>query len=707
METIQIISKEMKLSRADVSAVATLLDQGNTVPFIARYRKEKTGSLDEVAITAIRDQIEILNALSDRKDAILKSLKERDLLTQTLLADVQSASLMTDLEDLYEKYRPKKRTRAQMAKEKGLEPLSIFLLEQLNLCPLSEARNYISSEKQVESAEAAIEGARDIVAEIINEDVEIRTAIRKLFVGTAQIQSRVKKGKETQGIKFKDYFDWSELAFKAPSHRIMAMLRGQNESVLRVHVMPDEKRALSLIEKKYVKNQSRAALEIKSAVKNSYKRLLSKSIEKECMNELKARADDTAVTVFADNLKALLLSAPIGQKKILAIDPGFRTGCKVVCLDAQGQLLHHDLIFPHHGNGQKAKAVLLSLVSTYEINAIAVGNGTAGRETEAFVKGLNLGHPIHIVMVDESGASIYSASKVAREEFPNYDITVRGAVSIGRRLMDPLAELVKLDPKSIGVGQYQHDVDQKLLKKSLDDVVVSCVNKVGVEANTASRELLARVSGMNETTAANMVRFRNENGPFKSRRAFLNIPRFGPKAFEQAAGFLRIHNAVNPLDRSGIHPESYKVVEKIAGDVGMGIEDLMLNAEKVSKIDLNQYVTDTVGIPTLKDIVKELVNPGRDPREKFQSFSFDDTIHDIKDLVSGMVVPGIVTNVTAFGAFVDIGVHRDGLVHISQMADRFVKDPNEIVIVRQAVVVTVIEVDVKRERISLSMKKNR
>lgn len=707
METIQIISKEMKLSRADVSAVATLLDQGNTVPFIARYRKEKTGSLDEVAITAIRDQIEILNALSDRKDAILKSLKERDLLTQTLLADVQSASLMTDLEDLYEKYRPKKRTRAQMAKEKGLEPLSIFLLEQLNLCPLSEARNYISSEKQVESAEAAIEGARDIVAEIINEDVEIRTAIRKLFVGTAQIQSRVKKGKETQGIKFKDYFDWSELAFKAPSHRIMAMLRGQNESVLRVHVMPDEKRALSLIEKKYVKNQSRAALEIKSAVKNSYKRLLSKSIEKECMNELKARADDTAVTVFADNLKALLLSAPIGQKKILAIDPGFRTGCKVVCLDAQGQLLHHDLIFPHHGNGQKAKAVLLSLVSTYEINAIAVGNGTAGRETEAFVKGLNLGHPIHIVMVDESGASIYSASKVAREEFPNYDITVRGAVSIGRRLMDPLAELVKLDPKSIGVGQYQHDVDQKLLKKSLDDVVVSCVNKVGVEANTASRELLARVSGMNETTAANMVCFRNENGPFKSRRAFLNIPRFGPKAFEQAAGFLRIHNAVNPLDRSGIHPESYKVVEKIAGDVGMGIEDLMLNAEKVSKIDLNQYVTDTVGIPTLKDIVKELVNPGRDPREKFQSFSFDDTIHDIKDLVSGMVVPGIVTNVTAFGAFVDIGVHRDGLVHISQMADRFVKDPNEIVIVRQAVVVTVIEVDVKRERISLSMKKNR
>jgi len=692
----------MNLSSTQVSAVAQLLDQGCTIPFIARYRKEKTGSLDEVVIADIRDRIENLGALNHRKDAILKSLKERDLLTQELLTDIQKASSITVLEDLYEKYRPKKRTRAQMAREKGLEPLSMFLLDQSTLCPVSEAKKYISSEKAIETAEAALGGARDIIAEIINEDVEIRTAIRKLFVDTAQIQSRLKKGKETDGAKFKDYFEWSEIAFKAPSHRILAMLRGQNGSILQVHVMPDEKRALSLIEKKYVINQSRSALEVKSSVKDSYKRLLSKSIEKECLNELKARADETAIHVFAENLKALLLSAPMGQKKIISIDPGFRTGCKLVCLDAQGQLLHHDLIFPHHGDDHKAKETVLSHVNTYGIEAIAVGNGTAGRETEAFIKKLGLDHSIHIVMVDESGASIYSASKVAREEFPNHDITVRGAVSIGRRLMDPLAELVKLDPKSIGVGQYQHDVDQKLLRKSLDDVVISCVNQVGVEANTASRELLSRVSGMNETTAANMVRFRNENGPFKSRKTFLKVPRLGPKAFEQAAGFLRIHTAVNPLDRSGIHPESYKIVEKMAKDVGLDVADLMQNAEKVNAIDLNRYVTDTTGLPTLRDIVKELVNPGRDPRKKFETVSFDDTIHDIKDLVSGMVVPGIVTNVTAFGAFVDIGVHQDGLVHISQMADRFVKDPNEIVTVRQAVAVTVLEVDVKRKRISLS-----
>ena len=415
-------------------------------------------------------------------------------------------------------------------------------------------------------------------------------------------------------------------------------------------------------------------------------------------------ADETAINIFAGNLKELLLSAPMGQKRILAIDPGFRTGCKVVCLDAQGQLLHHDLIFPHHNNDEKAKKIVLNLVKTYKIEAIAIGNGTAGRETEAFVKGLDLDSNIHIVMVDESGASIYSASKLAREEFPDHDITVRGAVSIGRRLLDPLAELVKLDPKSIGVGQYQHDVDQKLLRKSLDDVVVSCVNQVGVEANTASRELLSQVSGLNDTIAANMVLFRNENGPFRSRKDFLKVPRLGPKAFEQAAGFLRIHNAGNPLDRSGIHPESYKIVEKMAKDVGLSIEDLMMNSLEITRIQLARYVTETIGMPTLKDIVKELASPGRDPRKEFQAFSFDNTIHDIKDLVPGMKVPGIVTNVTAFGAFVDIGVHQDGLVHISQLADRFVKDPNEIVTVRQAVIVTILEKDVKRKRISLSMK---
>jgi len=703
---INIISSEMKLSNSQVSAVAGLLDQGATIPFIARYRKEVTQSLDEVAIAGIRDRIEQLNALNNRKEAILKSLKERELLTGQLLSDIQNTLLITDLEDIYEKYRPKKRTRAQIAMEKGLEPLATFLLKQSNQDVLLEAERYVSSQKEVESVEKALSGAKDIIAQTINEDVNVRTRIRKLFFNTAQINSSVKKGKEEEGIKFKDYFDWSETAFKAPSHRILAMLRGQNESILSVHVLPDQEKALNLIEKLFVKNQSGSVLEIKSAIKDSYKRLLSKSIEKESVGELKAKADEISINVFAGNLKELLLSAPLGQKRTLAIDPGFRTGCKVVCLDAQGNLLHHDLIFPHHNSDEKAGKIIFNLVKTYNIEAIAIGNGTAGRETEAFVNSLGLAGKIHIVMVDESGASIYSASKITREEFPYHDITVSGAVSIGRRLLDPLAELVKLDPKSIGVGQYQHDVDQKLLKKALDDVVVSCVNQVGVEANTASRELLCRVSGLNDTIAANMVRFRNENGPFKSRKNFLKVPRLGPKAFEQAAGFLRIHNAEHPLDKSGIHPESYRVVEEMAKDVGHGIEDLMMNTGEIKKIDLNHYVTDTIGMPTLKDIVKELASPGRDPRKEFQTFSFDDTIHDIKDLVPGMKVPGIVTNVTAFGAFVDIGVHQDGLVHISQMANRFVKDPNEVAVVRQTVNVTVLEVDVKRKRISLSMKKS-
>ncbi|MBT7631755.1 MAG: RNA-binding transcriptional accessory protein, partial [Desulfobacula sp.] len=557
MKIINSISLEMKLGQAQVSAVAQLLEQGATIPFIARYRKEKTGSLDEVVIAAIRDRIEQLNALNDRKESILKSLKERELLTPGLLADIQNADSMIDLEDYYEKFRPKKTTRAQMAKEKGLEPFAIFLLNQSDHDPLVEAEKYILMEKEVESVEDALSGARDIIAEIINEDVQIRGSVRELFLKNAQIRSRVKKGKQEEGIKFKDYFDWTEIACKAPSHRILAMLRGQKESILTMHILPGEETALFLIEKLYIKNQSRSALEVKKAIKDSYKRLLSKSIEKEYIHQLKSTADETAISIFAGNLKELLLSAPMGQKKILAIDPGFRTGCKVVCLDAQGQLVHHDLIFPHQNNDGKAKKIILNIVKTYKIEAIAIGNGTAGRETEAFIKGLDLDTSIHIVMVDESGASIYSASKTAREEFPDYDITVRGAISIGRRLLDPLAELVKLDPKSIGVGQYQHDVDQKLLKKSLDDVVISCVNKVGVEANTASRKLLAHVSGFNDTIAANMVRFRNENGPFRSRREFLKVPRLGPKAFEQAAGFLRIHNAASPLDRSGIHPEAY------------------------------------------------------------------------------------------------------------------------------------------------------
>ena len=706
MKIIDSISSEMNLETARVSAVVQLLDQGATIPFIARYRKEVTQSLDEVAIADIRDRIEQLTALNNRKEAIFKSLKERELLTEALLADIQNTRSIIELEDIYEKYRPKKRTRAQMAREKGLEPLAAFLWQQSDQNPLREAEKYLSSQKEVESVEEALSGARDIIAQNVNEDVDVRAGIRKLFSDTAQIQSRVKKTKEEEGIKFKDYFDWSETAVKTPSHRILAMLRGQNESILSVRILPDEERAIHLIESRIIKNKSLSAQEVKSAIKDSYKRLLSKSIEKECISELKAKADEIAIGVFAGNLKELLLSAPLGQKRTLAIDPGFRTGCKVVCLDAQGNLLHHDLIFPHFNNDEKAKKIVLTLVKKYAIEAIAIGNGTAGRETDAFVKSLGLDSHIHIVMVDESGASIYSASKIAREEFPDHDITVRGAVSIGRRLLDPLAELVKLDPKSIGVGQYQHDVDQKLLKKSLDDVVISCVNQVGVEANTASRELLCRVSGLNDTIAANMIQFRNENGPFASRKDFLKVPRLGPKAFEQAAGFLRLHTAKLALDKSGIHPESYKIVDKMAKDAGLGIEDLMMNTEKITKIDLNRYITDTIGLPTLKDIVKELASPGRDPRKEFKAFSFDDTIHDIKDLVPGMKVPGIVTNVTAFGAFVDIGVHQDGLVHISQMADRFVKDPNEIVSVRQAVMVTILEIDVKRKRISLSMKEN-
>ena len=705
MEAIHIISRELNLSVENVSAVVKLLEEGATIPFIARYRKERTGSLDEVAIGMIRDRMEQIKALDERKTSIIKSLTERDLLTEKLLEGIQAASSMTGLEDLYEKYRPKKRTRAQDAREKGLEPLAEFLLKQSERDPLVEAELYVSSEKGVETAEEAMSGARDIIAETMNEDVDIRANIRKLFLNTAMIQSLVKKGKEEEGAKFKDYFDWSENAFKTPSHRVLAMFRGQNEDILRVHVLPDEEQALSFIEGRYVKNGSTSAEEVRAAIKDGYKRLLSKSMEKECMTDLKAKADETAINVFAANLKELLLSAPLGRKRILALDPGFRTGCKVVCLDAQGKLLHHDVIYLHEPQVGKAKEILLKLVKTYKIEAVAIGNGTAGRETEAFIQGLGLDAGIHIVMVDESGASIYSASEVARQEFPDHDITVRGAVSIGRRLMDPLSELVKLDPKSIGVGQYQHDVDQKALKKSLDDGVISCVNKVGVEVNTAGRELLSRVAGLNDTIAGNMILFRNENGPFQSRKAFLKVLRLGPKAFEQAAGFLRIHDGDHPLDRSGIHPESYGVVEKMAKDLKIGIQDLLMNTEQIGKIDLKQYVTQSIGLPTLKDIIKELASPGRDPRKQFQAFSFDTTIHDIKDLVPGMKVPGIVTNVTAFGAFVDIGVHQDGLVHISQLADRFVKDPGEIVTVRQAVTVTVLEVDVKRKRVSLSMKK--
>ncbi len=706
MDMIFEIGRELKKDREQVAAVVQLLEQGATIPFIARYRKERTGSLDEVAVTAIRDRLEQLTALEARKTAIIQSLTQRGLLTGDLSRDILAASSMAGLEDLYEKYRPKKTTRAGEAREKGLDPLAQQLLGQYpDFDPLIKAQGFVDPEKGVASADDALAGARDIIAETVNEDVEIRARIRDLFMKEARIQSAARKGREEEGQKFKDYFDWSEPAFKAPSHRILAMFRGHGEGVLRVRVLPDEEKALSVIDQKYVRNGSASAREVRVAVRDGYRRLLSRSMEKECMSALKNVADETAIAVFASNLRELLLSPPLGRKKILAIDPGFRTGCKVVCLDAQGDLVHHEVIFLHEPHVQKAGETVKRLVRTHGTQAVAVGNGTAGRETEAFVKGLGLDADIPVIMVDESGASVYSASESARREFPDQDITVRGAVSIGRRLMDPLAELVKLDPKSIGVGQYQHDVDQKLLQKTLDDVVVSCVNQVGVEVNTASRELLARVSGLNDAVAAGIIRFRNENGPFRSRKAFLKVPRLGPKTFEQAAGFLRIHDGDHPLDRTGIHPESYGVATRMAGDLNMGIEDLMMNREVLNRIVPDSYVTGSVGLPTLKDIVRELSNPGRDPRKQFQVFSFDSGIHDIMDLAPGMRVPGIVTNVTAFGAFVDIGVHQDGLVHISQMADRFIKDPREIVTVRQTVMVTVLEVDVKRKRIALSMKK--
>jgi len=704
-----MISRGTGLKEKQVTAVLDLLDQGSTVPFIARYRKERTGSLDEVAISDIRDRAKALKELQDRKQAIIKSLEERQLYTKDLGKRIESADSMTRLEDVYEKYRPKRRTRAVIAREKGLEPLALIILDPKTDIDLQkEAAGFIGPD--VASLDEALAGARDIIAEIINEDASIRSRIRDLFIKTAMIQTTVIKNKAEDGVKFKDYFDWEEPAFKAPSHRVLAMLRGTGEKILRIHVLPDEKKALNIIhgiypDKSKVSPQSRE--QILAAADDAYKRLLSKSIENEALRMLKQKADEKAVAVFSDNLRQVLLSPPLGGRPVLAVDPGFRTGCKIACMDATGKLVHHDVIHPHTPNGKSSAAQLIpKLVTRHEIRAIAVGNGTAGRETESFIRELTLPEDVDIIMVDESGASIYSASKTAREEFPDHDITVRGAVSIGRRLMDPLAELVKVEPKSIGVGQYQHDVDQNMLQAALDDVVVSCVNQVGVEANTASKQLLSRVSGLNAGIAANMVKYRDENGAFAARTDFLKVPRLGKKAFEQAAGFLRIQNGKNPLDRSGIHPESYPVVKQMAKDIGCRVEEMMTAKAPVQSMDLTPYVTATTGLPTLKDIIAELAAPGRDPRQPFQAFSFDKNIHEMKDLVPDMVVPGIVTNVTAFGAFVDIGVHQDGLVHISQLADRFVKDPNEVVKVRQQVKVRILEVDIARKRISLSMKGN-
>jgi uncharacterized protein len=708
MTHISLISQDLQISEKQVAAVLSLLDQGATVPFIARYRKEQTGSLDEVAITGIRDRHQAMVALDARKTAITASLTERDLLTPDLDRAIHKAATLAGLEDLYEKYRPRRRTRAMAAREQGLAPLADLLLAQsLNTDITHAARRFVYPGRGVETPDQALAGARDIIAETVNEDPQVREAVRQIYIKQGVIQSRVKKGQEQSGDKFHDYFDWQEPAFKAPSHRILAMLRGAKLGVLTLHVAVDAEAAIRTMGAFYLKKQPSACRDqVSIAILDAYKRLLGKSLEKECLQALKLTADDQAIQVFVQNLKDLLLAPPLGEKPILALDPGFRTGCKIVCLDAKGDLCHHGVIYPHFKEADREKAgrLLADLVDQYQIQAVAVGNGTAGRETLAFVRELGLPDTVAVLMVDESGASVYSASDIARQEFPDHDITVRGAVSIGRRLMDPLAELVKIDPRSIGVGQYQHDVDQKQLRQALDDTVQICVNQVGVEVNTASRELLARVAGLNDTIAANLVQYRQENGPFDSRKAFLKVPRLGPKAFEQAAGFLRVCNGKNPLDASGIHPESYGIVEQMAKDQGCAPKDLVGSPDRVKKIDPRAYISDQTGLPTLTDILAELRLPGRDPRKSFQSIAFDPSVSDIQDLVPGMMLPGIVTNVTAFGAFVDIGVHRDGLVHISQMADRFIKNPGEVVSVHQAVQVRVLEVDTAKKRISLSLK---
>ncbi|WP_043584133.1 Tex family protein, partial [Geminisphaera colitermitum] len=729
-EHVLRITQELGIRVQQVAATAQLLKDGATVPFIARYRKEATGELDEVQITAIRDRLEQLAALDDRRAAILASLKERNLLTPELAAAIAAAETLNKLEDIYLPFRPKKRTRATIAREKGLEPLAELIWAQTATADelAADADAYSGHEYtpddgkvpppppvKIKDAAEALAGARDILAERISDDAAAREKLRALYRSTAVVSSKVLSGKEAEAAKFKDYFDWTEPLAKCPSHRLLAMRRGEKELFLMMRITVDELSAIAELDRLYVKAETlkqettapvSCTAQMRLTIADAYKRLLAPAMETEFRLDSKKAADATAIKVFADNLRELLLASPLGQKNTIAIDPGFRTGCKTVILDRQGKLLHNDVIYPDR-HAVEAREKILGFVAQFKTEAIAIGNGTGSRETEAFVRALGLPASIPIVSVNESGASIYSASEVAREEFPNHDITVRGAVSIGRRLMDPLAELVKLDPKSIGVGQYQHDVDQNALKRSLDDCVISCVNNVGVELNTASKHLLSYVSGLNTSTAAAIVARRDEKGPFTSRAELLTVPRLGPKAFVQAAGFLRIRDAKeNPLDASGVHPESYPVVEKMAADLGVSVADLIRDEKLRRKINLDAYVTDSVGLPTLNDIMKELAKPGRDPRAKFETFAFDDSVHKPEDLKPGMKLPGIVTNVTAFGAFVDVGVHQDGLVHVSQLSDTFVKDASEVVKPGQKVRATVIEVDLARNRIALSLRTN-
>ncbi|WP_075352160.1 Tex family protein [Algoriphagus marinus] len=701
------IAQELQIRPNQVKATLELLDGGGTVPFISRYRKEATGELDEVQVAGIRDRVEQLRELDKRKEAILKSIQEQGKLTPELEGKVKGAETMSKLEDIYLPYKPKRRTKGMIAKEKGLEPLAELIFSQKSIDLDSEASNYLDAEKEVNSIEEALQGARDIISEWVNENAELREKMRKLFLTEGNFTSRVIPGKEAEAIKYKDYFEWSEPIKTAPSHRVLAMRRGEKELFLLLDTVPEEAAAIHLMEKEILADSSNSSVDqVRLAIKDAYKRLLKPSMETEVRLITKKKADEEAIKVFTENLKQLLLGAPLGEKSVMAIDPGFRTGCKLVCLGPQGQFLHYEAIFPHEANrrSQEAAMNVKGLVEKFGIQAIAIGNGTAGRETEAFVKSLGLSKSVIVTMVNEAGASIYSASDVAREEFPDLDLTVRGAVSIGRRLMDPLAELVKIDPKSIGVGQYQHDVDQYALKNALDDTVISAVNGVGVDLNTASKQLLTYVSGLGPVLAQNIVDFRNENGPFASRAQLKKVPRLGEKAFEQAAGFLRINHAKQLLDRSAVHPERYALVAQMAKDVNASVEELMGSDELRDRINLKKYVSDTVGLPTLQDILAELAKPGRDPRANFEVFAFEESVNSMSDLKVGMKLPGVVTNITAFGAFVDVGVHQDGLVHLSHLADRFIKDPNEVVSVNQKVQVTVMEVDIARKRIGLSMK---
>ncbi len=701
----KVVAAELGVREQQVEATINLLDEGATIPFISRYRKEVTGTLDEVQVGAIRDRITQLRELDKRREAILKSLEEMGKLTDELKQKIDAAQSLTILEDLYLPYRPKRKTKASVAKEKGLEPLSISVFEQGAVDPKILAEKYIDVEKGVNTVEEALQGARDIIAERISEEAEARAMVRELFLKKGFFRSKVIKGKEAEGIKYKDYFEWSESVKDAPSHRVLALRRGEKELFLSLEISPEEEEAIENLNKKFIIHTNACSEEVRTAIKDGYKRLLAPSIETETRVFTKTRADEEAIKVFAENARQLLLAAPLGQKRVMAIDPGFRTGCKLVCLDEQGKLLDNTAIYPHEPQKKlvEAQAIIKQLCEKHKIEAIAIGNGTAGRETETVVRTMKLENVL-VVMVNESGASIYSASEAARDEFADYDLTVRGAVSIGRRLMDPLAELVKIDPKSIGVGQYQHDVDQTKLQKSLDDVVSSSVNAVGVELNTASKQLLSYVSGLGPQLAQNIIEYRNANGAFRTRAELKKVARLGDKAFEQAAGFLRIRSAENPLDASAVHPERYTLVEQMAKDLKCSVSDLMSSAEIRAKLELNKYISDEVGLPTLKDIMNELSKPGRDPREQFEVIQFSEGVNSMEDLRIGMQLTGIVTNLTKFGAFVDIGVHQDGLVHISHISNTFIDDPAKILKVSQKVQVSVLEVDIARKRISLSMK---